>query len=160
MGTANRHMGATSMNRESSRSHAVFNLSIRSVTTNAETQVKQNRFSKFSLVDLAGRLVACFCNGWCVLTCMLARNSERQKDTNATGERLKEAGQINKSLSALGNVIKALSDRGSNIGSSNHHIQYRDSKLTFLLRDSLGGNSKVITLLIVGSTNYLSCHNY
>lgn len=112
------------MNRESSRSHAVFLLTINSVHTNIETGVKRNCCAKFSLVDLAG--------------------SERHKDTQTTGDRLKEASQINKSLSTLGNVIKALADKNS-INNSHHinYVPYRDSKLTFLLRDSLGGNSKV-----------------
>lgn len=114
------------MNRESSRSHAVFLLKIDRFEDNEETKVRSNRSAKFSLVDLAG--------------------SERQRDTNASGERLKEAGQINKSLSTLGNVINALASNAMSGGSQKKHIQYRDSKLTFLLRDSFGGNSK--TLLI------------
>lgn len=85
LGYNNRHVGETNMNRESSRSHAVFLLTIRTLETNAVTGAKRNRISKFSLVDLAG--------------------SERHKDTQATGERLKEASQINKSLSTLGTCI-------------------------------------------------------
>ena len=128
-GYLNRHVGETTMNRESSRSHAVFQLTLQS--TEDKGGVRTCRTARFSLVDLAG--------------------SERQKDTNATGERLKEASQINKSLSALGNVINALSAASST--SSNglrpaRHVHYRDSKLTFLLRDSIGGNSKVTTYMI------------
>mgnify|MGYP003387264950 CR=1 FL=1 len=123
LGHQNRHVGATNMNRESSRSHAVFLLSIKSTALNAENNTKRSVTSKFSLIDLAG--------------------SERHKDTNASGERLKEASQINKSLSTLGNVIKSLADRSTLAVSSSNYIPYRDSKLTFLLRDSLGGNSKV-----------------
>jgi kinesin family member 15 len=125
-GYGNRRVGETAMNRESSRSHAVFLLKIDRFEDNEETKVRSNRSAKFSLVDLAG--------------------SERQRDTNASGERLKEAGQINKSLSTLGNVINALASNAMSGGTQKKHIQYRDSKLTFLLRDSFGGNSK--TLLI------------
>lgn len=81
--------------------------------------VTRSRKSRFNLVDLAG--------------------SERQKDTGATGDRLKEASNINRSLSALGNVINALV--GVEQGKA-RHVGYRDSKLTFLLRDSIGGNAK------------------
>ena len=119
LGYRNRHVGATSMNRESSRSHAVFQLVID--TTMEKQGVRTLKTARFSMIDLAG--------------------SERQKDTNASGERLKEASQINKSLSALGNVINALAAVSTSGGRK--HIHYRDSKLTFLLRDSLGGNSKV-----------------
>jgi len=125
-GYGNRRVGETAMNRESSRSHAVFLLKIDRFEENEETKVRSVRSAKFSLVDLAG--------------------SERQRDTNASGERLKEAGQINKSLSTLGNVINALASHAMSGGIQKKHVQYRDSKLTFLLRDSFGGNSK--TLLI------------
>ncbi|PVD20409.1 hypothetical protein C0Q70_18563 [Pomacea canaliculata] len=81
--------------------------------------VKNVRQSQLNLVDLAG--------------------SERQKDTNTVGIRLKEAGKINKSLSILGNVIMSLVDIAHG---RTRHVPYRDSKLTFLLRDSLGGNAK------------------
>ena len=125
-GHNNRHVSATNMNRESSRSHAVFLLTLKSTEVNMTTNTKRCIVSKFSLVDLAG--------------------SERHKDTNTTGDRLKEASQINKSLSTLGNVIKSLADRsmsGNANNNAHNFIPYRDSKLTFLLRDSLGGNSKV-----------------
>eukprot|EP00040_Diaphanoeca_grandis_P021406 m.114042 g.114042 ORF g.114042 m.114042 type:complete len:1372 (+) comp28322_c0_seq1:106-4221(+) len=116
-GNRNRRVASTSMNRESSRSHAVFQMTIKSLTVSgAVTNVKE---AKLNLIDLAG--------------------SERQRDTKADGSRLKEAGSINKSLSALGNVIMSLVD----IANGKHrHVAYRDSKLTFLLRDSLGGNTK------------------
>ncbi len=132
VGYSNRHVGATAMNRESSRSHAVFQLNLE-VTEEQENGVRICKKSRFSLVDLAG--------------------SERQKDTNATGERLKEASVINKSLSALGNVINSLSANESNVKPK--HVHYRDSKLTFLLRDSLGGNSK--TVLVATVTSVESC---
>ncbi|KAK3745794.1 hypothetical protein RRG08_030668 [Elysia crispata] len=117
VGMLNRRVAGTSMNRESSRSHAVFTVTIES---KEDIDGVQNiRTSQLNLVDLAG--------------------SERQKDTNTGGTRLKEAGSINKSLSVLGNVIMSLVDISHG---KKRHIPYRDSKLTFLLRDSLGGNTK------------------
>ncbi|XP_042522024.1 kinesin-like protein KIF15 [Dipodomys spectabilis] len=116
-GWRNRRVASTSMNRESSRSHAVFTITIESMEKSNETV--NIRTSLLNLVDLAG--------------------SERQKDTHAEGMRLKEAGNINRSLSCLGQVITALVDVGNG---KQRHICYRDSKLTFLLRDSLGGNAK------------------
>ena len=117
IGAQNRHVGSTSMNKESSRSHSVFTLVIES------KQVREGmvniKSSRFHLIDLAG--------------------SERQRATDAAGQRLKEAGKINKSLSALGNVINSLVDISEG---KSRHVHYRDSKLTFLLKDSLGGNSK------------------
>jgi kinesin family protein 15 len=92
----------------------------------------KNRMSRFNLVDLAG--------------------SERQKDTQASGDRLKEASMINKSLSTLGNVINALSEKSS---AKSRHINFRDSKLTFLLRDSLGGNTK--TVLVATLSPSMGC---
>ncbi|XP_057561567.1 kinesin-like protein KIF15 isoform X2 [Hippopotamus amphibius kiboko] len=116
-GWRNRRVASTSMNRESSRSHAVFTITIESMEKSHETV--NIRTSLLNLVDLAG--------------------SERQKDTHAEGMRLKEAGNINRSLSCLGQVITALVDVGNG---KQRHVCYRDSKLTFLLRDSLGGNAK------------------
>ncbi|KAJ1658828.1 Kinesin-like protein kif15 [Dispira simplex] len=115
-GALNRHVSSTAMNRESSRSHSVLTLIIQSKTT--EGDIVDVRESRFNLVDLAG--------------------SERQKTAGTTGQRLKEAANINKSLSALGSVINALVDVANGKA---RHVHYRDSKLTFLLRDSLGGNS-------------------
>lgn len=116
-GWLNRRVASTSMNRESSRSHAVFTFSLESKTrTGGVANIKE---SKLHLVDLAG--------------------SERQKDTQVAGVHLKEAGSINKSLSTLGNVIMALVDIAHG---KTRYIHYRDSKLTFILRDSLGGNAK------------------
>lgn len=117
MGWRNRRVASTSMNRESSRSHAVFTMTLES--KESINEVVNIRMSQLNLVDLAG--------------------SERQKDTHTEGSRLKEASSINRSLMCLGQVIMALVDVSNG---KNRHICYRDSKLTFLLRDSLGGNAK------------------
>ncbi|XP_053324225.1 kinesin-like protein KIF15 isoform X2 [Spea bombifrons] len=121
MGWRNRRVASTSMNRESSRSHAVFTVTIESMEKINE--IVNIRSSQLNLVDLAG--------------------SERQKDTHTEGVRLKEAGSINRSLSCLGQVITALVDVANG---KQRHICYRDSKLTFLLRDSLGGNAKTFII--------------
>ena len=118
IGAQNRTVGETAMNRESSRSHSVFMLTITSSRTDRETGLTTNRTSHFNLVDLAG--------------------SERQRDAQTSGQRLAEASGINQSLSALGNVILSLVDLSHG---KQRHVPYRDSKLTFLLKDSLGGNS-------------------
>ena len=124
-GMKNRQVAATAMNRISSRSHAIFMIKIKAVMSSANGATKV-RNSKFTLVDLAG--------------------SERQRSTEATGERLKEATMINKSLLCLGSVINALAINESGKG---RHIPFRDSKLTFLLRDSFGGNSKTCLVATV-----------
>ncbi|KAG0328181.1 Kinesin-like protein kif15 [Dissophora globulifera] len=116
LGAANRHTSATAMNRESSRSHTVLTLTIQSMAL--VDGINHIRESRFNLVDLAG--------------------SERQKQANTEGMRLKEAGNINRSLLCLGSVINAL---GEIAGGHSRHVHYRDSRLTFLLKDSLGGNS-------------------
>ena len=121
-GARNRHVSSTAMNKESSRSHSVLTTQIESKTMNA-SGAWQMKSSRFHIIDLAG--------------------SERSKATNAVGERLKEAGMINKSLTALGIVINSLVDISEG---KNRHVHYRDSKLTFLLRDSLGGNSKTVII--------------
>ncbi|XP_051113609.1 kinesin-like protein KIN-12E isoform X2 [Andrographis paniculata] len=128
-GAANRKVAATNMNRASSRSHSVFTCVIESKW---ESQgVTRHRFARLNLVDLAG--------------------SERQKSSGAEGERLKEATNINKSLSTLGLVIMNL----VNISNGKSlHVPYRDSKLTFLLQDSLGGNAKTI---IIANISPSSC---
>ena len=130
-GSKNRHVGSTSMNKDSSRSHSVLTTIIETKSMK-EGGVWNIKSSRFHIIDLAG--------------------SERQKFTNAMGERLKEAGMINKSLSALGNVINSLVDISEG---KNRHVHYRDSKLTFLLRDSLGGNSK--TVIIANISPSQSC---
>ncbi|KAL9235395.1 hypothetical protein vseg_010155 [Gypsophila vaccaria] len=120
-GSMNRKVAATNMNRASSRSHSVFTCVIESTW---ESQgVTHHRFARLNLVDLAG--------------------SERQKSSGAEGERLKEATNINKSLSTLGLVIMNLVSISNG---KSLHVPYRDSKLTFLLQDSLGGNSKTIII--------------
>nr|XP_019705878.1 kinesin-like protein KIN-12E isoform X1 [Elaeis guineensis] len=116
-GAANRKMAATHMNLESSRSHSVLTCVIESRWE--KDSMTHLRFGRLNLVDLAG--------------------SERQKSSGAEGERLKEAANINRSLSTLGLVIMTLVDIANG---KSRHVPYRDSRLTFLLQDSLGGNSK------------------
>ncbi|CAI9769118.1 unnamed protein product [Fraxinus pennsylvanica] len=129
-GSANRKVAATNMNRESSRSHSVFTCVIESRWEKDSTT--NFRFARLNLVDLAG--------------------SERQKTSGAEGERLKEAANINKSLSTLGHVIMVLVDVAHG---RPRHIPYRDSRLTFLLQDSLGGNSK--TMMIANVSPSICC---
>ena len=126
-GKGNRSVGATLMNSGSSRSHSVFSIVIECCSTDGNKD-EHIRVGKLNLVDLAG--------------------SERQGKTGATGERLKEATKINLSLSALGNVISALVDGRS------HHVPYRDSKLTRILQDSLGGNTKTVMCANAGPADY------
>lgn len=127
VGNQNRSVGATNMNEHSSRSHAIFLITVEcsEVGVDGENHI---RVGKLNLVDLAG--------------------SERQTKTGAQGERLKEATKINLSLSALGNVISALVDGKSS------HIPYRDSKLTRLLQDSLGGNARTVMVANIGPASY------
>lgn len=126
-GLMNRTIGATLMNDTSSRSHSIFSITVEMSTTD-ENGKEHIRVGKLNLVDLAG--------------------SERQKKTGATGQQLKEGTKINLSLSALGNVISALSEgRGK-------HVPYRDSKLTRLLQDSLGGNTKTLMVAAISPADY------
>jgi kinesin family member 15 len=126
LGASRRHVGETAMNERSSRSHSVFTLYIQSKEVK-EGGVTAVKYSRLHLIDLAG--------------------SERQKNTEASGKRLKEAANINKSLLTLGNVIRALVEIAN--GTEHVHVQYRDSRLTFLLKDSLGGNSKTTIVATV-----------
>ncbi|ELU17379.1 hypothetical protein CAPTEDRAFT_151173 [Capitella teleta] len=128
-GWKNRATGSTLMNADSSRSHSIFSIHLERCEQDEEGE-DHIRAAKLNLVDLAG--------------------SERQAKTGATGDRLKEATKINLSLSALGNVISALVDGKSK------HIPYRDSKLTRLLQDSLGGNTKtlMVACLSPADNNY------
>ncbi|KAJ0980308.1 hypothetical protein J5N97_008563 [Dioscorea zingiberensis] len=132
LGAANRRVAATNMNRESSRSHSVFTCVIESRW--GKDLPTNRRFARLNLVDLAG--------------------SERQKASGAEGERLKEAANINKSLSTLGHVIMILADVAQG---RQRHVPYRDSRLTFLLQDSLGGNSK--TMIIANVSPSICCAN-
>merc|ERR1712113_20762 len=139
-GALNRTTASTKMNTQSSRSHAVFTLNIsqtRSVkTSNNETEEVagptkevETVCSKFHFVDLAG--------------------SERLKRTGATGDRAKEGISINCGLLALGNVISALGDTAKRVS----HVPYRDSKITRLLQDSLGGNSRTIMIACISPSD-------
>ncbi|KAK0400139.1 hypothetical protein QR680_003374 [Steinernema hermaphroditum] len=127
VGNSNRSVGRTNMNEHSSRSHAIFIITIECSEPGPDGE-NHIRVGRLNLVDLAG--------------------SERQTKTGAVGERLKEATKINLSLSALGNVISALVDGKSS------HVPYRDSKLTRLLQDSLGGNSKTVMVANIGPASY------
>lgn len=124
-GLANRHVASTNMNRTSSRSHAIFVLSVKTEHVTSDG-LRKIRTSKFTLVDLAG--------------------SERQKSTATMGNRLKEASMINKSLLCLGHVINALVDKENG---RDRHVPFRNSKLTFLLKDTWGGNSKTCLVATV-----------
>ncbi|CAA7404749.1 unnamed protein product [Spirodela intermedia] len=126
-GLANRRISATSMNAESSRSHCVFTCVVESRSKSIADGINSLKISRINLVDLAG--------------------SERQKLTCAAGERLKEAGNINRSLSQLGNVINILAEVSQS--GKQRHIPYRDSKLTFLLQESLGGNAKLAMICAI-----------
>lgn len=123
-GQNSRSVGATAMNPGSSRSHSIFTITIETCETD-ENGEKHYRAGKLNLVDLAG--------------------SERQKKTEASGDRLNEAKAINLSLSALGNVIKALVS--APVNGKPVFIPFRDSKLTRLLQDSLGGNTKTVLFI-------------
>ncbi|XP_061076070.1 kinesin-like protein KIF3B [Conger conger] len=127
VGNQNRSVGATNMNEHSSRSHAIFVVTVECSELGPDRQ-NHIRVGKLNLVDLAG--------------------SERQSKTGVRGERLKEAAKINLSLSALGNVISALVDGKST------HVPYRDSKLTRLLQDSLGGNARTVMVANIGPASY------
>ena len=149
-GLLNRHTGCTAMNRASSRSHAILTVRF-TATTDCEGR-RTCRTSQFTLVDLAG--------------------SERHRKTKTSEMQLREAGQINKSLSELGNVIHALTSNsgvnganganGANGGNNQPnrdalenraYVQYRNSKLTLLLRDSLGGNTRTAFIATVTEDN-------
>merc|ERR1719340_591254 len=123
-GKSNRHIAVTNMNEHSSRSHSVFLINVKQ--ENLENQKKLS--GKLYLVDLAG--------------------SEKVSKTGAEGSILDEAKNINKSLSALGNVIAALADGNKS------HIPYRDSKLTRILQESLGGNAKTTVVICCSPASY------
>uniref|UniRef100_A0A0E0CRD1 Kinesin motor domain-containing protein n=1 Tax=Oryza meridionalis TaxID=40149 RepID=A0A0E0CRD1_9ORYZ len=131
-GSSSRATGSTNMNSQSSRSHAIFTISMdQKKTSSASDKLSNDDYdilsSKFHLVDLAG--------------------SERAKRTGADGLRLKEGIHINRGLLALGNVISALGDEKKR--KEGAFVPYRDSKLTRLLQDSLGGNSKTAMIACI-----------
>ncbi|XP_066984247.1 kinesin heavy chain-like isoform X2 [Macrobrachium rosenbergii] len=124
LGKSNRHVAVTNMNEHSSRSHSVFLIQVKQ--ENIESQKKL--LGKLYLVDLAG--------------------SEKVSKTGAEGAVLDEAKNINKSLSALGNVISALAD------STKTHVPYRDSKLTRILQESLGGNARTTIVICCSPASF------
>uniref|UniRef100_A0A2I3G4I3 Kinesin family member 13A n=1 Tax=Nomascus leucogenys TaxID=61853 RepID=A0A2I3G4I3_NOMLE len=134
-GNKSRTVAATNMNEESSRSHAVFNIIITQTLYDLQSGNSGEKVSKVSLVDLAG--------------------SERVSKTGAAGERLKEGSNINKSLTTLGLVISSLADQAAGKGKSKF-VPYRDSVLTWLLKDNLGGNSQtsMIATISPAADNY------
>eukprot|EP00986_Skeletonema_menzelii_P003739 scaffold1185_cov143-Skeletonema_menzelii.AAC.33 len=131
-GTMNRTTASTLMNRTSSRSHAVFMVNLQQTTCSAEG-VDVTSTSRFTFVDLAG--------------------SERMKKTGAEGERAREGIKINEGLLALGNVINALADDDRIARGEKVHVPYRQSKLTRLLQDALGGNSQTLFLACVSPSD-------
>ncbi|XP_019752708.1 kinesin-like protein KIF1A isoform X7 [Hippocampus comes] len=141
-GNKARTVAATNMNETSSRSHAVFNIIFTQKRHDADTDNTSEKVSKISLVDLAG--------------------SERADSTGAKGTRLKEGANINKSLTTLGKVISALAevDSGPNKNKKKKKVEsfipYRDSVLTWLLRENLGGNSRtaMVAALSPADINY------
>ncbi|KXN84211.1 hypothetical protein AN958_12864 [Leucoagaricus sp. SymC.cos] len=140
-GNKARTVAATNMNETSSRSHAVFTLLLTMKRHDTDTNLDTEKVSRISLVDLAG--------------------SERANSTGATGQRLKEGANINKSLTTLGKVISALAAQSSadttkkgKKGKVEEFIPYRDSVLTWLLKDSLGGNSKTAMIAAISPADY------
>ncbi|KAF2835368.1 kinesin-domain-containing protein [Patellaria atrata CBS 101060] len=138
MGDVNRTTAATKMNDTSSRSHAVFTIMLKQIQHDLLSDETIERCARMRLVDLAG--------------------SERPKSTEATGARLAEGGKINKSLSTLGRVIAALADPARQTPGRSRKpkevVPYRDSVLTWLLKDSLGGNSKTAMVACISPTDY------
>lgn len=129
-GNKSRTVAATQMNDESSRSHAVFSIVLTQTSFDPATQTGLEKVSKVSLVDLAG--------------------SERVSKTGAEGDRLKEGSNINKSLTTLGIVISALAEQGNAAKKGKgSFVPYRDSTLTWLLKDNLGGNSRTVMVATI-----------
>uniref|UniRef100_A0A8D3AYX7 Kinesin-like protein n=1 Tax=Scophthalmus maximus TaxID=52904 RepID=A0A8D3AYX7_SCOMX len=123
-GKSNRHVAVTNMNEHSSRSHSIFLINIKQ----EHVETEQKLCGKLYLVDLAG--------------------SEKVSKTGAAGAVLDEAKNINKSLSALGNVISALAE------GTKSHVPYRDSKMTRILQDSLGGNCRTTMFICCSPSSY------
>ena len=140
LGDNNRTIASTKMNDTSSRSHAVFTIILKQIHHDLSTDSTTERLARIRLVDLAG--------------------SERAKATEATGARLREGSNINKSLTTLGRVIAALADpRHGRVHNGGKHrskdvVPYRDSILTWLLKDSLGGNSKTAMIACISPADY------
>ncbi|PLN74703.1 kinesin family protein [Aspergillus taichungensis] len=140
-GDVSRTTASTKMNDTSSRSHAVFTITLKQIHHDLSTDETTERTARIRLVDLAG--------------------SERAKSTEATGQRLREGSNINKSLTTLGRVIAALADpraggtpRPGGKRKGRDVVPYRDSILTWLLKDSLGGNSKTAMIACISPTDY------
>ncbi len=137
-GDASRTTASTKMNDTSSRSHSVFTIMLKQIHHNMDTDETTERTARIRLVDLAG--------------------SERAKATEATGARLREGSNINKSLTTLGRVIAALADPKASINGAVRKnkdvVPYRDSILTWLLKDSLGGNSKTAMIACIAPADY------
>ncbi|KIW40227.1 uncharacterized protein PV06_07441 [Exophiala oligosperma] len=139
MGDSSRTTASTKMNDTSSRSHAVFTIMLKQIHHDYHNDETTERLARIRLVDLAG--------------------SERAKATEATGQRLREGGNINKSLTTLGRVIAALADpkharMHNNKRTNRDVVPYRDSILTWLLKDSLGGNSKTAMIACIAPSDY------
>lgn len=139
IGDCSRTTASTKMNDTSSRSHAVFTIMLKQIHHDYRTDETTERLARIRLVDLAG--------------------SERARSTESTGHRLREGGNINKSLTTLGRVIGALADpRHARLHNSNRKskdvVPYRDSILTWLLKDSLGGNSKTAMIACIAPADY------
>ncbi len=132
-GTKNRTTAATLMNLTSSRSHAVFTITLTQTAQMQNSDVEVTATSRFTFVDLAG--------------------SERLKKTGAEGTRAKEGIKINEGLLALGNVINALADDERLLEGRKMHVPYRQSKLTRLLQDALGGNSQTLFLACISPSD-------
>ncbi|KAI8973210.1 hypothetical protein BDF20DRAFT_914689 [Mycotypha africana] len=137
-GNKARTVAATNMNETSSRSHAVFTVFLTQKCLDDLTNLETEKVARISLVDLAG--------------------SERANSTGATGARLKEGANINRSLTTLGKVIAGLAEQSSQEGKRGRKkevfIPYRDSVLTWLLKDSLGGNSKTAMIAAISQADY------
>jgi len=129
-GTKNRKKGSHDLNKDSSRSHSILTVYLISEYNSGGESYK--KYGKISFVDLAG--------------------SERLKETNSKGGMVKETGNINKSLFVLGKVISSLTDKKN----TNQHIPYRDSKLTMLLMDSIGGTAKTLMIACVSPSSVYS----
>eukprot|EP00762_Andalucia_godoyi_P008077 ANDGO_02152.mRNA.3 Kinesin-related protein 1 len=126
-GTLARTVASTNMNATSSRAHTIFTIVFTQTRMDSVVKKETSKVAKISLVDLAG--------------------SERAESTGATGDRLKEGANINKSLSALGNCISALAENsGTGKNAKKKFVPYRDSVLTWLLKESLGGNARTIMI--------------